>query len=260
MSKPLSLDRATLLYEIGITPRWVWRESARTSAATAASSDGAGPETPPAGADPPAFAGRPAESENIDAMSWGELEAAIRTCHRCGLAKARRQAVPGVGDRTPNWFVVGEGPGEQEDARGEPFVGPAGRLLDAMLAAVGRRRGEGVYITNVVKCRPPGNRNPEPEEIAACAPFLRRQLALAKPSLVLAVGKFAGQTLLGREETVAALRAGGGQCVLSAEPVPVVVTYHPSYLLRTPTEKARAWDDLQRAVALSARGDAHEKP
>lgn len=253
-------DRAWMLREMGITP--LWRRRDGPGASTAEASEGhAQAEAPPsAGVSRPAPQAErhdtlarevAAESVDVAALDWAGLEAAIRACTRCKLAGTRTQAVPGVGDRKPIWFVLGEGPGEQEDQKGEPFVGPAGRLLDAMLAAVGKRRGEGVYITNVVKCRPPGNRNPEPDEITACRPWLERQLALAAPRLILAVGKFAAQTALGREDTVAGLRARGGPCVLPGSTAPVAVTYHPSYLLRTPADKAKAWEDLQRALALA---------
>ena len=138
-------------------------------------------------------------------------------------------------------------PGQLAEGVGK-FVGKAGQLLDAMLAAVGKRRTGAVFIANVIKCRPPGNRNPEPDEIAACAPYLKRQIALASPKLLLAAGKFAAQTLLNRDDTVAAMRASGGQF----EGIPVVVTYHPSYLLRSPLEKGKAWDDLMKARAFVA--------
>ena len=179
-------------------------------------------------------------------MSWSELTQDIAQCTACKLCKTRTNTVPGIGDHTPVWMVVGEAPGENEDRRGEPFVGKAGQLLDAMLAAVGKKRGDGVYIANVIKCRPPGNRNPEPDEIAACKPYLKRQIALAQPKLLLAAGKFSAQTLLDRDDTVGAMRASGGQY----GSIPVVVTYHPSYLLRSPLEKVKAWDDLMKARAI----------
>ena len=181
-------------------------------------------------------------------MSWDELITSIAQCTACELSKTRNKTVPGVGDRAPTWMVIGEAPGENEDTQGEPFVGKAGQLLDAMLAAVGKRRTGGVFIANVIKCRPPGNRNPEPDEIAACAPYLKRQIALASPKLLLAAGKFAAQTLLNCDDTVGAMRASGGQF----SGIPVVVTYHPSYLLRSPLEKGKAWDDLMKARALVA--------
>jgi DNA polymerase len=144
-------------------------------------------------------------------------------------------------------MVIGEGPGENEDKQGEPFVGRAGQLLDQMLAAVGKSRKQNVFIANVVKCRPPGNRDPESDEIAACAPYLERQIALAKPQLLLAVGKFAGQQVLNTDATVGAMRAEPGE----RSGVKVVVTYHPAYLLRSPLEKAKAWSDLVAAKRLT---------
>jgi DNA polymerase len=158
--------------------------------------------------------------------------------------------VPGVGDARAEWLFVGEAPGAEEDARGEPFVGQAGKLLDNMLAALGLARTRNVYIANVLKCRPPGNRNPEPEEVAKCSPHLLRQVALIQPKLILAMGRFAAQTLLGTDATIASLR---GRLHRYAG-VPLVVTYHPAYLLRNLPDKAKAWADLvfaKKAVASS---------
>lgn len=176
-----------------------------------------------------------------EGLDWQALEAAIRTCEACGLCRSRRQAVPGVGARDARLLVVGEAPGAEEDRRGEPFVGQAGELLDQMLLAIGLERRR-VYIANVLKCRPPENRDPAPEEVAACAPFLERQIALLQPRVVLALGSFAARLLLGGDGRVGAMRGA----VHRREGVPVVVTYHPAYLLRAPQEKARAWEDLCR--------------
>lgn len=191
-----------------------------------------------------------AVSESVDAraariatLDWDALETDIRACSACGLCEGRMQAVPGVGDRSAGWLFVGEGPGAEEDKRGEPFVGPAGRLLDAMLAAIGLARGEGVYIANSVKCRPPFNRTPQAEEIATCLPYLERQIALIQPSLIVALGRPAAQALLGQEVKINAARGR----VFRRGDVPVVVTYHPAYLLRNPADKARAWADLCHA-------------
>jgi uracil-DNA glycosylase len=189
------------------------------------------------------------------ARSWSSLEALhadVRACRACGLCAGRTQAVPGIGHAQAHWMVIGEGPGEQEDAQGEPFVGPSGQLLDAMLSAVGRSRQPGsaqqqVFIANTVKCRPPGNRNPAPEELAACAPFLQGQLALVKPRLVLALGRFAAQSLLQTEAPIGRLR---GQAHALPDGTPVVVSYHPSYLLRQPQDKAKAWEDLCLAAEV----------
>lgn len=194
----------------------------------------------------------------IATLAWDALEAAIHGCQRCALGQCRQRAVPGVGDRQPDWLIVGEAPGEEEDRQGEPFVGRAGQLLDRMLAAMGLRRGEGVYIANVIKCRPPRNRNPEPEEIARCTPYLLRQIALLRPRLVLAMGRFAAHTLLaegGCDSPEALLRTPLGRlrgrvyhARLGDQTLPVIVTYHPAYLLRSPAEKAKAWADLCLAL------------
>lgn len=173
-------------------------------------------------------------------LGWDALNEAVRACTACGLCKARKQTVFGVGDPQADWLFVGEGPGAEEDERGEPFVGQAGKLLDAMLASIGLKRGEDVYIANAVKCRPPGNRTPEATEIAACHPFLERQIALIKPRLILALGRPAAQTLLNTEVKIGAAR---GRC-FDRNGIPVIVTYHPAYLLRNLEDKAKAWEDL----------------
>lgn len=246
-------DRSTILREMGLTPIWGLRGATHQSPDAVAE---------PLQVAPVAVVQRVAQTEQasqsdanreatIAAMSWEDLIKSIATCTACKLSKTRNKTVPGVGDRAPTWMVIGEAPGENEDRQGEPFVGKAGQLLDAMLAAVGKKRSQGVFISNVIKCRPPGNRNPEPDEIAACAPYLKRQIALASPKLLLAAGKFAAQTLLNRDDTVAAMRASNEKGVQFAD-IPVVVTYHPSYLLRSPLEKGKAWDDLLKARALVA--------
>jgi len=173
-------------------------------------------------------------------MDWRELKQAVAACTACGLHATRTQTVFGVGDERAAWLLVGEAPGAEEDRLGEPFVGQAGRLLDNMLAALELRRGENVYIANVLKCRPPGNRNPEPAEVAQCTPFLLRQIALIRPKLIVAMGRFAAQTLLASDATIASLRGK----VHRYAGVPLVVTYHPAYLLRNLPDKAKAWEDL----------------
>ncbi|WP_442862073.1 uracil-DNA glycosylase [Bordetella sp. 02P26C-1] len=177
------------------------------------------------------------------------LRAQVEVCTACQLCQGRRHAVFGMGARPARWMVIGEAPGEQEDRRGLPFVGRSGQLLDAMLRSVGMSRDENVFIANVIKCRPPGNRNPKPEEIAACSPYLKRQIEMIQPERILVVGRFAAQTLLGTDATIGNLR--GRQHVWTTEAgvrIPVIVSYHPAYLLRSPLEKARAWQDLQLAV------------
>jgi uracil-DNA glycosylase len=181
-----------------------------------------------------------AREHRIAAMDWSALKSAVRDCTACGLRAGCTQTVFGVGDEQAQWLLVGEAPGQEEDRQGEPFVGQAGRLLDGMLASIQLKRGENVYIANVLKCRPPGNRNPAPEEVAKCAPHLLRQVALIRPKLILAMGRFAVQTLLGTEASIASLRGRLHQYA----GVPLVVTYHPAYLLRTLPDKAKAWQDL----------------
>jgi uracil-DNA glycosylase len=182
----------------------------------------------------------------VDAMDWDALAAAVAECRACRLCEGRTNTVFGVGDLQADWMVIGEAPGENEDLQGEPFVGQAGKLLDNMLAALGVSRRKGVYIANVLKCRPPGNRNPLPEEIAQCEPFLRRQVELLQPKIILAMGRFAVQTLLQSTEPVGRLRGR----VHRYHGVPLVVTYHPAYLLRNLPDKAKAWADLCLAQSV----------
>jgi len=186
-----------------------------------------------------------------DALDWNGLEQAVAACTACTLCRTRQQTVFGVGPRAADWLFVGEAPGAEEDARGEPFVGQAGRLLDNMLAAIGLARDpaasdgrEAVYIANVIKCRPPGNRNPLPAEVAQCKPFLLRQIELLQPRIIVVMGRFAAQALLATEASVGSLRGRIHEFARGALRVPLIVTYHPAYLLRTPADKAKAWDDL----------------
>jgi DNA polymerase len=188
----------------------------------------------------------------IETMDWPALREAVAGCEACALCRSRRQTVFGAGHEQAHWMIVGEAPGEQEDLRGEPFVGKAGQLLDNMLAAIGLTREaappeQQVFIANVLKCRPPRNRDPQPAEVAQCEPYLRRQLELVRPKLVLAMGRFAVQSLLQTDEPIGRLRGR----VHRYHGVPLVVTYHPAYLLRNPTDKARAWEDL--CLALEVR-------
>jgi uracil-DNA glycosylase family 4 len=171
---------------------------------------------------------------------WIPLKAAVSGCTKCALHQTRTQTVFGVGDENADWMLIGEAPGAEEDRLGDPFVGQAGRLLDNMLATVGLSRQKNVYIANVLKCRPPGNRNPAPEEVAQCSPHLLQQIALVKPKLILAMGRFAAQTLLETGASIASLRGR----VHRYAGVPLIVTYHPAYLLRTLEDKAKAWEDL----------------
>ncbi len=199
----------------------------------------------------------------IATLAWAPLQEAVAACTACGLCESRRQTVFGVGHAQADWMIVGEAPGEQEDLQGEPFVGPAGQLLDQMLRAVGQSRradsGEGreddqagdpskrVFIANTLKCRPPRNRNPEPDEMARCEPFLQRQVMLVKPRLILLMGRFAVKQLLKSDDAIGKLRGR----VHRYEGIPVIVTYHPAYLLRNMPDKAKAWEDLCLAKATA---------
>jgi len=206
--------RAEVLAEMGISP--VWRLKARPAA----------PELAPVG--------------------WIPLKAAVSGCVKCGLHKTRTQTVFGVGDENADWMLIGEAPGAEEDRLGDPFVGQAGKLLDNMLAAIGLSRRANVYIANVLKCRPPGNRNPAPEEVAQCSPHLLQQIELIKPKLIVAMGRFAAQTLLETGASISSLRGR----VHRYAGVPLIVTYHPAYLLRTLEDKAKTWEDLLFAKKL----------
>ncbi len=185
-----------------------------------------------------------------DMLDWPALREAVSECQRCALCASRTQTVFGVGDPEARWMFIGEAPGAEEDLRGEPFVGQAGKLLDAMLAALGLDRQRDVYIANVLKCRPPGNRNPAPEEVARCEPFLRRQIALVRPRVIVAMGRFAVQSLLGSDAGIAALRGQVHPFRVGDLDVPLVVTYHPAYLLRSLSDKSKAWADLCLARRL----------
>lgn len=237
---PVSSRQAAYLDALGVT-RYVRRAPPPASTASVDP-----PTQAPAAVEAPRPAvpvqGVVAEPPATDpAAAWQALHAEIAACTACELGRTRTHTVPGVGDRQADWMVIGEAPGAEEDARGEPFVGPAGKLLDAMLQAVGRSRRRGAYITNIVKCRPPNNRDPAPQEAQACAGFLQRQIALIRPKLILAVGKVAAHNLLERDDPVGRLR---GQVWQWQGRLPLVVTYHPAYLLRSPLEKRKVWDDL----------------
>lgn len=234
-------DRDQILREMGLGP--VWKLRAQPAAAAGAP---AVPESEAVAASlhpvAPAIeqVASVASVTAVAAMTWDELAATVVGCRACRLCEARKQAVFGVGDRNADWLFVGEGPGAEEDARGEPFVGQAGKLLDNMLAAIGLKRGVDVYIANAVKCRPPENRTPAPEEAAACRPYLERQIELIRPRLIVALGRPAAQTLLQTEIKIATARGR----LHDYRGIPLIVTYHPAYLLRTLADKAKAWEDL----------------
>ena len=196
----------------------------------------------------PAGEGRP----DVGELDWSALRQQVAGCQLCELHQSRTQTVFGVGDEQARWLLIGEAPGVDEDRQGEPFVGRAGKLLNAMLQAVGLSR-EQVYIANILKCRPPNNRDPRPEEAAACFPYLRRQIELIQPDLIIALGRVAAQRLLDCTTSLARLR--GTVHRLEATGTPVVVTYHPAYLLRTPADKRKAWEDL-----LFAKSQTRDHP
>lgn len=216
-----NLSRAWLA-ELNLSPVWLQRNAVSAT-------------------DADAFVALPAlASDEIARLDWPQLKQAVGSCTSCALHAQRTQAVFGVGDEQADWLFVGEAPGAEEDIQGEPFVGQAGKLLDNMLASIELARGANVYIANVVKCRPPGNRNPEPSEAQACAPYLDRQIALIQPKLIVALGKVAAVRLLGREASIDSVRGK----VWDYHGTPLIITYHPAYLLRSLADKAHAWEDL----------------
>ncbi len=254
----MNLSREQLLAEMGLTPQWKLREQPSVGRGANKAAVSAPPvETPVALGSalhqtnvteaPELFeSGAPAErmDNSLETSGWGELRQSIAECRACELCQERQLVVPGVGDEQADWLFIGEGPGAEEDEQGEPFVGQAGRLLDAMLAAIDLKRGANVYITNVVKCRPPGNRTPKEAEIEACMPYLKRQIAMLQPKLMVLLGKVAANSLLGNESSLGSLRGKVATYRDGEREIPVVVTYHPAYLLRTLPDKAKAWEDL----------------
>ncbi|PKO92403.1 MAG: DNA polymerase III [Betaproteobacteria bacterium HGW-Betaproteobacteria-10] len=192
----------------------------------------------------------------VDRLNWPELSKQAAACKACALCEQRKQAVLGVGDLNPDWLFIGEGPGTEEDTQGEPFVGPAGKLLDNMLAALDISRGHRAYLTNAVNCRPPGNRPPEAAEIAACRPYVERQIALLKPKIIVLLGKAAMHSVLHGDKKIADMR--GTRFEYAG--IPVVVTYHPAYLLRNLPDKIKAWEDLLFARRLLRAQDSAELP
>jgi uracil-DNA glycosylase len=251
----VNLGKVNKLQHMGLGPVWVRRHgvAAGIAAGTGTGSGSGAASDVALGADSAitintgvARASNDQQDAALAAMDWDPLEASIRECTRCGLCEGRQHAVPGVGDRAARWLFVGEGPGRNEDLQGEPFVGPAGQLLDNMLRALDLARGKDTYIANIVKCRPVGadgrDRPPTPDEVDACMPYLRRQIALIRPQVIIALGKTAAVSLLG-------LPADTALAGLRGEPrkfdgIPLVITYHPAYLLRQPADKAKTWRDL----------------
>ncbi|TCJ18496.1 uracil-DNA glycosylase [Parasulfuritortus cantonensis] len=230
------------LKTLGLWPVWRLRaggneDPAEVGVQVAEAAPAAEPAQP---ARRPAEPGRGDEPGAVGALDWDALRAAVAACTRCPLHETRTKPVFGVGDPAAELLIIGEAPGADEDRQGEPFVGQAGRLLDAMLAAIGQKRGRNVYIANVLKSRPPGNRDPRQEEVAACIPYLERQIDLIRPKIILALGRFAAQSLLLTEASISRLRGR----VHHYRGVALVVTYHPAYLLRNPADKAKVWEDL----------------
>ena len=242
--------KAKRLEQMGLGPVWALRMPAGHPVDETRAEAAASPVHAPA----PWSAEHPGShaDDAIPAMDWDTLESTIRSCTRCGLCTGRTHAVPGIGDRQARWLFVGEGPGRQEDLQGEPFVGPAGKLLDNMMRALGLARGKHTYIANIVKCRPVGDdgrdRPPSADEAAACMPYLERQIALIKPDVIIALGKTAAASLLGVGEDTALSGLRGKPHAYAG--IPLVVTYHPAYLLRKPADKAKSWQDLCLAQRL----------
>lgn len=233
--------RKEILQELGLIP--IWRRKSGSGLSEATSS--AFPDDPPVLVANAATETWDDREARISSMDWVQLEDTVASCTACPLCASRTQTVFGVGDKQADWLFIGEGPGAKEDEIGEPFVGQAGKLLDNMLMSIQLRRGDRVYITNIVKCRPPSNRNPEPYEAEQCHPYMARQIVLVKPRLIVALGKIAAQNLLHTSESIADLR---GKIHYYTD-IPVVVTYHPAYLLRSLADKAKAWEDLCFAQA-----------
>jgi DNA polymerase len=248
------VDRAEMLRELGLLPTWRLRAQPAPVAQDIAVRDTTveypaktGSQTVSVIRESPLLADE--RLQRIATLEWRDFARDVAACTACSLCRTRNKPVPGVGDVRAQWLFVGEAPGAEEDAKGEPFVGQAGRLLDNMLAALGMKRGENVYIANVLKCRPPGNRTPEPLEVESCRPYLDRQIELIRPSLIIALGKSAATTLLNVDATIASLRGR----LHRYRGVPLLVTYHPAYLLRNLPDKAKAWEDLCLARATMQR-------
>ncbi len=186
---------------------------------------------------------------DVSACDWTELEDMVSSCKLCGLSQQRTQTVFGVGNQQADWMLIGEAPGAEEDQQGEPFVGRAGQLLNRMLTAIGLQRQQ-VYIANIVKCRPPDNRDPHVDEIRACSAYLKRQIELVRPRVILVLGRVAAHSLLGTDEALGRLR--GAPHIYEDTGIPIIVTYHPAYLLRKPVDKRKSWEDLRLAATLVA--------
>ena len=232
---------------MGLTPVWRLRDQRDGARAAVPESQAASRESPqsvPITHHPSPITDSGDRRSEIMCLEWKALKERVTGCTDCPLHTKRNKTVFGVGDENADWLFVGEGPGADEDAQGEPFVGQAGKLLDNMLAAISLKRGKNVYIANIVKCRAPGNRNPEPQEALQCEPYLHRQIELIRPKLIVALGKVAAANLLASDASVASMRGK----VHQYRGIPLIVTYHPAYLLRSLVDKAKAWSDLCFAV------------
>jgi uracil-DNA glycosylase len=272
MTMPMDERRITFLQEIGIGPLWQRRDASsapavpvKAIAETVEEPPLADPviESAPIDAPEPFFSDEsfaPDEGlpeSDVANMDWTQLQTAVANCTKCGLCRGRTNTVFGVGDEKAKWLFIGEGPGHNEDLRGEPFVGPAGKLLDNMLSAIGLKRGENAYIANIVKCRATDesgrDRRPTPAETAACLPYLRRQIALIQPTVLVALGKTAAIALLGTDPETPVSKLRGTVHRYAGKPL--IVTYHPAYLLRSPVDKKKTWSDLCLATATYAGAD-----
>jgi uracil-DNA glycosylase family 4 len=231
-------SRRRALEAIGLGPVWVRRDLPATADEAIV-----GDDVEPARS----------RAQRIGTLDWATMQQEVAACRACKLCETRTQTVFGVGVERPEWLIVGEAPGADEDAQGEPFVGQAGKLLDAMLAAVGFSRERDVFIANVLKCRPPRNRDPLPDEVSSCRPFLERQIALLAPRMILVVGKIASHALLNTDASMGSLRGRQHRLSIAGRDIPVVATYHPAYLLRSLSEKAKAWEDLCFARSIHER-------
>jgi len=265
------MDRRRMLAAMGVT---VWEERGTPLGQAAVVAEALAPHAEPATvakparqvaasepaavapAAPSAVADAPPSSTSgaVDSLGWADLRSRVAACRACGLHQTRTQTVFGVGDETADWMFIGEAPGADEDAKGEPFVGRGGQLLTSMIQALGLKR-EQVFIANILKCRPPNNRDPQPDEVAECIPYLARQIALVQPRIIVCVGRIAAQNLLATTTPIGKLRGQVHRYRDSG--IPVVVTYHPAYLLRSPSEKRKAWVDLKLARATLAADRGH---
>lgn len=256
----LSALQIAWLAELGIEKPWLPAQAALPAQRIVEAIRKSPPPPRPVKQAPPAVTVKPSAQKIVQTIVTPEhvagladlaaLSAAVHACTACGLCSARQQAIMGEGVTQPAIMVVGEAPGEQDDRQGQAFVGRPGVLLDNMLAAIQSGRGHDAYVTTIIKCRPTGNRNPRPDEVAACQPYLMREIALQQPFTILALGRFAAQALLGSEEPLQALRERTHSIQVGERMIPLVVSYNPSYLLSHPNEKAAAWKDLQRLKEL----------